>query len=743
MNTQIKEILQKIKNRDEISISNLEDILIDTYRLLDSSDDENYNLSLSVICHTANLNHQDKMIQQLLHDCIIKSRIFLYDNLLQKINPTYTPTISAQDNLLQSLYTSSKTNTTLTKPQKEVFDSFQKNRRLIVSAPTSFGKTRIIREIISHNTYSKIVLIMPTVSLLAELYQDIKLNIKNYIISKSSKIKIEANQNYILILTPERMSAFLEENKDFKIDFFVMDEIYKIDYKLLDDRYRVFSDILYRLAKTSADFYLIGPYISDFSLKFREKFGAAIKKYDIEIVQKDHYQLDSIKNKGAHNIEDGTVKIIGDKFKNLLRIVSQETIDGKFLIYRYQKKLVEDIATKFLTTWPIKPHNEELVDYLSKTVSTDWDLISCIKRGIAFHHGAMPRHIQDLIIDEFNDSSQSGINYLFCTTSLTEGINSAAKNVVIYDKKIGSGDLLKTLDRKNIEGRAGRFMQHFIGRIFHLETQEEINEETIVEIEFLDKENPSVESIIQLDEQDIPNDKQRIKDEFQLKLNSLDIPDSIIKENKFVSVDGQIQLIQHLRESINLESYYYDGQIPTKETLREILSCIYDFLFTEHDKGRNFNNEIGKSILIGLTNFYTYIKPSFKQILESSTVQQARETNNARIRYVFDITSKYFEFTWPRYLKSFENIYNFVATEKSQKTINLDMLVAQLEYGTTKPHEIILRDSGLPNEIINKISNYFQDCTTFDEIQKINNTRRASIIKIIHPIELKVLDKYI
>nr|CDS57633.1 hypothetical protein SYMBAF_250009 [Serratia symbiotica] len=51
-----------------------------------------------------------------------------------------------------------------------------------------------------------------------------------------------------------------------------MDEIYKADYKLNDDRYKVFADILYRLTKSGADLYLIGPYISAFSEKFRSKF---------------------------------------------------------------------------------------------------------------------------------------------------------------------------------------------------------------------------------------------------------------------------------------------------------------------------------------------------------------------------------------------------------------------------------------------------------------------------------------
>lgn len=741
MISSIKSMLADIKSKEDISISTIEQMLINTYRLLDSEDEENYNLCLSSICHVANINHSDIMVQQLLHDCIIKSRIFLYDGLLESIRPDYAPHVSAQDSILQNFYTSRKTNTTLTKPQKEVFDLFQKHRRLIVSAPTSFGKTRIIREIISSNNYKKIALIMPTVSLLSEQYQDIKKSIPGYTIVKSSKVKIDEDENYILVLTPERMSAFMDENPTFQIDFFVMDEIYKTDYKLDDDRYKVFSDILYRLAKQKTHFYLIGPYISDFSKKFREKFNATFKRFELEIVQKDYYKLDKIKNKGTHIIENSSLKIIGDPYKNLYRIISQKSIDGKFLIYRYQKQYVEDTAKKLANTWEVKPHNEELVDYLSQSVSADWDLIDCIKKGVAFHHGAMPRHIQDLIVDEFNDNSPTGINYLFCTTSLTEGINSAAKNVVIYDKKIGKGDTLGTLDRKNIEGRAGRFMQHFIGRVFYLETDDKADKESIVEIEYLDKPRPAIESLLQLDKNDIPEDRNDVHDDFLSKISKLEIPESLIKANRFVSVDGQIALIQHLRR-FNAE-YFFEDHFPDKPIQTKILSSIYDFLFTENDKGRNFDNEVGKSILIQLTNYYAFLKPSFKQLLESDTIIRQRKEHSSRIRYVFDLTTKYFEFVWPKYIKAFENIYNFVAIEKSADVIRLDMLVAQLEYGTTKPHEIILRDSGLPNEIIGKISKFFKDCKTFEDIQKINASHRAEIKRKIHSIESKVLDKYI
>ncbi|MBF7982652.1 MULTISPECIES: DEAD/DEAH box helicase [Rahnella] len=735
--------LEEIKKTKGRETNVVEDFLIDIYRLLDNN--ENYNLCVKAICHIANLHLEDAMVQQLLHDCIIKSRIFLYDDMLENSEIGYNPSVSPQDIFLKAFYTSSVSETTLTKPQKEIFNEFQTNRRLIVSAPTSFGKTRIIREIISHNDYKMIVIIMPTVSLLSESYNDFKQEFSDrYIVSKSSKIKIEEEKEYILILTPERMSVLMQDNVHMNVDFFVMDEIYKADYKLNDDRFRVFADILYRLTRSGADLYLIGPYISEFSEGFRNKFSIKMLKFDIEIVQKDYYELDYINQRGIHNIEGATIRVVGDKYKNLKRIIGNESIDGKYLIYRYRKQYVEDLAERLLGELQEKKHNESLVEYLESNISKNWSLVKCLKKGIAFHHGAMPRHIQDLIIDEFNKSSGEGVNYLFCTTSLTEGVNSTAKNVVLYDLKIGNGEEIKSLDRKNIEGRAGRFMQHFLGRVFYFEQIEKSeNQNTNVEIEFIDSGDPKLETLVQLNDADIIGANRVEYQKFIENLLKLKIPLDLLKGNKFVDISGQISMVESLRVNGNLDKYFFSTQIPDKGILENILSIIYDLLFTEGNKGGSFSGEIGKKNLLNLTKYYVYLTPSFPVLLNSDTVKFLRKTENSRIRFTFDLITKYFEFMWPRYIKAFESIFNFVANEKKSKEISLDYIVSLLEYGTNDSHEIILRDAGIPREIMKKISSVFYNCENHQDIQNTFKSRRLEIIKKLSNIELRILDKYI
>jgi replicative superfamily II helicase len=59
-------------------------------------------------------------------------------------------------------------------------------------------------------------------------------------------------------------------------------------------------------------------------------------------------------------------------------------------------------------------------------------LIEALHMGIGFHHGAIPRHLGSSLVDAFNEKK---IRWLFCTSTLIEGVNTSAKNVIYLTKK--------------------------------------------------------------------------------------------------------------------------------------------------------------------------------------------------------------------------------------------------------------------------------------------------------------------
>src|SRR5690606_42080798 len=60
------------------------------------------------------------------------------------------------------------------------------------------------------------------------------------------------------------------------------------------------------------------------------------------------------------------------------------------------------------------------------------------RSNIGIHHGTIPKYIQREIINFFN---QGVIKCIFSTTTITEGVNTTAKNMIIISHKKGSKDL--------------------------------------------------------------------------------------------------------------------------------------------------------------------------------------------------------------------------------------------------------------------------------------------------------------
>lgn len=734
------EILKKSPN--SFTLPQYKEILERTHLILSNGieDYTNYNIALSAICHVADNLPSDKLIKQLLHDNIVKSRVFLYDEMLTKQFQTYLTDISitAFDIIGEEFYRTEKSETILTRDQKRLFDDFQEKRRLIVSAPTSFGKSRIVQEIIIHNSYKNILIVLPTIALLNETFVRFKEN--NLISSKYNLFntigKRETNfpaDNNIFILTPEKTDLLLDEHKYLKFDFFTMDEIYKIQGT--DDRCKIFTNCLYRLSKIEdIHFYLIGPYFSGFSEKFKSKTKSQFRIFQSEVVQKDDNDLFKIPCNEYYKINGKSIKKLKSPQSNLRNVL--KAIDGQSLVYRGLSKYSAEITAKNLIKHKKRETKSELIEYIQDNVSKDWSLVGCLKSGIAFHHGALPKYIQTEIMDAFNHGE---LDTIVCTSTIVEGVNTTAKNVIIYDNSKG-GSELTGFDVKNIKGRAGRFLNHFVGNVYSLVPLSHEENKGIIEFSFYDKEILDAEDVIQIDKHELKDKNLEIRNNVETLLNRNNIPLSLIKSNKFIGIHKQIALINHIRHDIFLiDEICFEGIYPSKEQLERILRLCHEYIFTKNDaEDKNYS----LNQLIRLTKYYIYKKPSLKELIIAHEFKS--DKIDTVVRNTFNLISHYFEFALPKYFIAFENLYNFVCNEKNKasKQINLKYLITLLEFGHDSSHEIALKESGLPNEIIKKIGTNFSDCNSLEEVRnkfKMN----PYLISNLSDFEKKLFKRYI
>ncbi|MGR5907328.1 helicase-related protein [Bacillus paranthracis] len=79
---------------------------------------------------------------------------------------------------------------------------------------------------------------------------------------------------------------------------------------------------------------------------------------------------------------------------------------------------------KIISSQKEKEKINKVIETIKKTVHPDYFLIDCLKKGIGYHFGNLPQVIRHNIEALFKEGI---IKYLFCTSTLLEGVNLPAK----------------------------------------------------------------------------------------------------------------------------------------------------------------------------------------------------------------------------------------------------------------------------------------------------------------------------
>ncbi len=412
-----------------------------------------------------------------------------------------------------------------TTKQAEVYRALMMGRNVILSAPTSFGKSLIIDAVIASRRHTNIVVVVPTLALVDETRRRLMRFRDDYkVITHLSQEPVGRN---IFVHTQERVV----ENPHIKnIDFFVIDEFYKlaIEKGKGDERAVLLNHAFYRLVKQAKQFYMLGPNINELPDGFGANYNCAFIRTDFSTVASD-----------THLVPPG-----GDAIERLKRLVPK--LSGPTLVFsgsvngaRSLAKAVSEVRSDF------QPSEMLLaaIEWLGKNYSSKWALVQCLRRGVGTHHGKLPRSIAQMLVRLFN---KGHLEYLVCTSTLIEGVNTAARNVVVADHKINNRKY-DFFTFNNIRGRSGRMWQHFVGHVYLF------NDPPQPELEFVDvpvftqNDNAPDSLLIQLNEEDLSDSAtsrmRQIWEQDSLTLET-------IKENAGIEPWGQISLAREIEENI-------------------------------------------------------------------------------------------------------------------------------------------------------------------------------------------------
>jgi helicase len=355
----------------------------------------------------------------------------------------------------------------LRKIQKEAIQKglfFQKS--FLVCAPSGSGKT-LIGEICAINNifqqFGKSIYLVPFKALATEKYfhfkksyarYDIKveLSIGDYDVDDSKLEKAD-----IIVTTYEKMDSilrnFYEKEWIYTISTIIIDEIHIIGES---DRGPRLESLIVRLNEILNHPQIIGLSATIANPQFFNSWLSSLGNNTTLIESKKrpvplHYKIEVTQNK------DSTIKRI---IKTILKD------KGQILIFLNKRKTAQQtaqnlkgIVIKFMEEAELKVC-KAISKRLASIKGGNRDLIKVMSNGIAFHHAGLVARERKTIEDNFRKRI---IKIICCTTTLSAGINTPARVVILRDfkKYITSGYNIKNFSGYHENGDGFSYFKSF------------------------------------------------------------------------------------------------------------------------------------------------------------------------------------------------------------------------------------------------------------------------------------------
>lgn len=635
----------------------------------------------------------------------------------------------------------------------------EKINRYVLTAPTSFGKTFLVYEIIKKMDYKNIMLIFPTISLLSENYDKLLQNDDYIEIREKYKIHTLSNvqnlgERNIWIYTPERYMSYTDKNPSQKFDFAFIDEIYKIDneFDMEEEVKENERDTAFRLAlaytcENSKDILLAGPYI-EFSMKEERinfSFNNFVKENKFNIIDYNDYEIVNkeiveIKGRKIYTIDNMIFNFedISSKYDKLEIVLdSIEKKNESAIIYCRTKSDSEKYTKEFIARHNFldKDYNDEnrlktynvFLEHIKERFGADWIVYNGLSKRIGIHHGLVPKYIQKQIIEFFNEGI---IKYIFSTTTITEGVNTSAKNIIITSDNKGLKKL-KHFDAQNIAGRAGRFTKHYKGNIIILSEkfEEILNEEgeTIKHKNYDYVEKNEIDYYMTKDKYLLEKDKIN-KANLEQEQHKRHIPDNIMTQFKAIGYSDKLKVYDAIDSGIYddlIRNFIMSINLPKMglnwNGFEAILKIIGPIVPKNSKLYALIENKIQSGYSILTVKLSNYIEGGYYNLLHYQLNNRNMGIDEA-IRNTGDFVYNILKYQLVKYLGVFDLMYRYIRSMKNglelDKVIGINKLLQILEYNALSDKARIVSDYGAPFNVIKSYEdNADNSKNNFDEYE--------------------------
>lgn len=592
--------------------------------------------------------------------------------------------------------------------QAKILSYLAAGESVVLSAPTSFGKSLLIDLTIASRDFENVVLLVPTLALVEETRRRMARFSHRYSIITATNQ--ELSEKNIFVLTQERYLAMRNEIP--AVDFFAIDEFYKLSISDDGARSTQLNEALLHLMRLSPQFFMLGPSIHAIPDIASERLNC---RFIIERFQTVVTELVALSKRPNKN-------------EALARLL--DNIEGQTLVYCQSPSSTRKVLAKYLELRriPVTTNTEllEAAEWTSKNFHEEWLVSVALKHGIGIHHGRLPRALARFMVRAFE---RGLINILLCTSTLIEGVNTSAKNVVVFDNKLGGNTQKHLLDFftfNNIRGRSGRMFEHFIGNVYYFDTppQEEL---PFVDIPAINPTETTPSSLlIKMSESNIPESLKSKYEDF--------------RNNRFIEFD-QLRAMSGIEPEMVIDTARYLYELPIQELgafswankpqyddLKITSEIIWEYMggSVAAKRASIYSHKMMTFWLWELYKSRSVNK--FRRAMIISQIQNGKKPDEA-VENVLAFLRSWASFNYPKYLTSLHEIVNAILLKRGIAAANYIPFATQIEHLFQPTAFSTLEEYGLPSEIAQLLADrkVFSGHDSLDLI--MNSLRRPDLIR--------------
>jgi hypothetical protein len=550
--------------------------------------------------------------------------------------------------------------------QALVYERLLAGENVILSAPTSFGKSLVIDAVLAERDFQNAAVVVPTIALMDECRRRLSwLSGKYKVITHGSQRAAARN---LFVMTQERL---LEVSDLPALDFFVIDEFYKLDPHHSHEgsdhqRSSQLNILLNQLLSTGAQFYMLGPNITALTDAASAGLRATFVATNFTTVVTDIERINVAEEQ------------LPDSLADACRQVGPET-----LIFCRSPQRTREVAGWLLARGIGGGHDlADAADWIGQAYDPGWLVARALRQGIGIHHGRLPRALGRHIVRLFNEGR---LPYLLVTSTLIEGVNTTARNVLVLDNKIAA----KKYDYftfSNISGRSGRMSSHFIGRVVVFNpTPQKANLD--VDVPALSQSSQaSDEVLIQLPEETLTQEsRQRLAPYYQQNVVRIET----LRQNKGLPPARQLKAAEQIAAEPGrwASALTWNGPYPTADHVRRLGELL--ITLTGTGSAVRTARQLGARV-----NMLRYQRGDVRALIQDQ-VQRGTPADDA-VEETLEFVRNWAQFKIPTALTAAETLATDVLGRSNRTVSDTTIFAGALENLFLPPFTTVLEEYGLP-----------------------------------------------